>query len=406
MKLKFNWGATIWANAGLAACSRGQCRVIPIPPCGRGISLFFGLNRRGIPHPLKRVRFTVNVHRERNDGVERLSTKQSGGFRVAAFQAIIFMLPLLFSTGLVPALAASQVSGPATRSLTDETGRRVKIPADVKRVVSLAPNLTEIVFALGKGDQLAGDTDFCDYPPEATKKPHVGGPQNPNFEQIVALKPDLILATAINRHETVDALDRLGLPVFQTDPHSVNEMVATVEHIGNALNLTETTAPLVNDLRARLGELDRRLTGTQPRRVLFIVWTDPLISVGRDTFIADALRHAGARSVVDTGAEWPRVNLEEIVKLQPEFLVFAGAHAGDTQHDIDALRSRPGWRQLNAMRQGNIVVISDAINRPAPRMVDAIEQLARALHPELFVAHKDSSAVTKQITEEACACVH
>ena len=130
----------------------------------------------------------------------------------------------------------------------------------------------------------------------------------------------------------------------------------------------------------------------------------PLISVGRDTFIADALRHAGARSIVNTAEEWPRVNLEEIVKLQPEFLVFAIAHPGDTQHDIDALRSRPGWRQLNAVRQRNIVVISDAINRPAPRMVGAIEQLARALHPELFVAYKDSSAVHEQITEEACAC--
>ena len=125
-----------------------------------------------------------------------------------------------------------------------------------------------------------------------------------------------------------------------------------------------------------------------PRRAAcsFVVWTDPLISIGRDTFIADALRHAGARSVVDTAAEWPRVNLEEIIRLQPEFLVFASAHAGDTQHDIDALRSRPGWRDLDALRRGKIVVISDAINRPAPRMVDAIEQLARALHSESFAS--------------------
>jgi iron complex transport system substrate-binding protein len=281
--------------------------------------------------------------------------------------------------------------------LTDELGRQVKIPAEVKRVVSLAPNLTEIVFALGKGEQLAGDTDFCDYPPEATRKPHVGGPVNPNFEQIVALRPDLILATSINRRETVDALDHLGLPVFLTDPQSLDGMIASVGRIGAALHSQESAALLLNELRARLADLDRRLAGAPPRKVLFVVWTDPLISIGRNTFIADALRHAGAQSVVDTAAEWPRINLEEMVRLQPEYLVFASAHAGDSQHDIDALRTRPGWRELDAIRRGNIAVISDAINRPAPRLVDAIEQLARALHPKLF-------ARSRQIIEEACAC--
>ena len=98
------------------------------------------------------------------------------------------------------------------------------------------------------------------------------------------------------------------------------------------------------------------------------------------------MRRAGGRSVVDTKAEWPHVSLEEIVRLQPEVLVFASAHAGDTQRDIDALRTRPGWRSLDAMQHGNIVVVSDAINRPAPRMVDAIEHLARALHPEAFTS--------------------
>jgi iron complex transport system substrate-binding protein len=195
----------------------------------------------------------------------------------------------------------------------------------------------------------------------------------------------------------VNALDRLGLPVFLTDPQSVDGMIATVGRIGAALHSEESAALLVNELRARLADVDRRLASAPPRKVLFVVWTDPLISIGRSTFIADALRHAGAQSVVDTSAEWPRINLEEMVRLQPEYLLFASAHAGDTKHDIDALRTRPGWRELDAMRRGNIAVISDAINRPAPRMVDAIEQLARALHPESF-------ARSDQITEEACAC--
>jgi iron complex transport system substrate-binding protein len=290
------------------------------------------------------------------------------------------------------ARAASSANVPATHEVTDEIGRHVQIPPDVKRIVSLAPNLTEMVFALGKRDDLAGDTDFCDYPAEASQKPHVGGPINPNLEQIVALKPDLILATkSINRRETVYALDRLGLPVYVTDPHSVDEMILSVEHLAKVLGADTAATTLVEGLRTRLGDLDRRLARAAPRRALFIVWTDPLISVGRETFIADALRRAGGRSVVDTAAEWPRISFEEIIRLQPEFLVFANAQDTVAQHDIDALRTRPGWRDLEALRRGNVVIVSDAINRPAPRMLDAVEQLARAFHPEAFSSFADLS---------------
>ena len=246
--------------------------------------------------------------------------------------------------------ASSKPSRIAT--YTDEIGRRVQIPQEVNRVVSLAPNLTEIVFALGDGNHLAGDTDFCDYPPEASQKPHVGGPVNPNLEEIVALMPDLVLATkSINRRETVNALDHIGLPVYVTDPHSVEEMIASVEHLGSALGVEKSATSLAEDLRSAPFRSRSPARGAAPRRVLFVVWTDPLISVGRDTFIADALRRAGGRSVVDTKAEWPHVSMEEIVRLQPEVLVFASAHAGDTQRDIDALRTRPGWKNLAAMQK-------------------------------------------------------
>jgi iron complex transport system substrate-binding protein len=335
-----------------------------------------------------------------------------------------FILVGLLCAGLIsPQMcAAAQSTPPANispmRELIDETGQRMQVPANVTRIVSLAPSLTEIVYALDQGNRLAGDTTFCDYPAEAMQKPHVGGPSDPNLEEVVKLKPDLILATAINPREKVAALNRLGLPVYVTDPHSVNEMIDSVEHIGNAMGAGKSGTALADNLRGRLADLDRRMTGAAPRRVLFVVWTDPLISVGHDTFIADALRHAGARSVVETAAEWPRVSFEEIIRLQPEFLVFANAHAADAQHDIDALRTRPGWRDLDAIRLGHIVIVSDAINRPAPRMVDAVEQLARAFHAELFTPqyawhntepprHASSDINDHSVehpVQEACAC--
>jgi iron complex transport system substrate-binding protein len=300
---------------------------------------------------------------------------------------------------------ATQAATATSREVTDELGRRVQVPNAARHVVSLAPNLTEIVFALGEGENLAGDTDFCDYPSEATRKPHVGGTVNPNLERVASLMPDLVLATrSINRRETVAALDRVGLPVYVTDPHSVDEMIASVEHIGNALGAEKSAATVVSDLRGRLAELERRLGGSAPRRVFFVVWTDPLISIGRDTFIADALRRAGGRSVIDTAAEWPRISLEEVVRLQPEFLVFASAHGGDMRRDIAALHTRPGWRNLEALRNENVILLSDTINRPAPRMMDAVEQLARALHPEAFLSRDVPQAHSRSAIEEACAC--
>ena len=332
----------------------------------------------------------------------------SSGLRVgiAILLMILFSVRASAQTRIIQAALGRGGAATVANSFTDEIGRHVEIPAVVKRIVSLAPNLTEIVFALGEGDHLAGDTDFCDYPPEAAQKPRVGGPVNPNLEQVVALMPDLILATkSINRRETVDGLGRIGLPVYVTDPHSVDDMIASIEHIGMVLHSEKNAAPLAKDLRERLSNLDRRLAGTVPRRVLFVVWTDPLITIGRGTFIADALRRAGAHSVVNVNAEWPRINFEEILRQQPEFLVFATAHATDTQHDIDSLRSRPGWRDLDAFRRGNIVIISDAINRPAPRMVDAVEQLARAFHSESFASRREQSTSPVKIVEEACACI-
>src|SRR5258708_82994 len=167
-------------------------------------------------------------------------------FRLAAFFARMVVILLTLCAGAIAGqTSAARAALPPMRGLTDEVGRKVRIPGEVDRVVSLAPNLTEIVFALGDGNHLAGDTDYCDYPPEAFQKAHVGGPVNPNMEVIVSLMPDLVLATkSINRRETVHALDHIGLPVYVTDPHSVEDMIASVEHLGSALGTEKSAATL------------------------------------------------------------------------------------------------------------------------------------------------------------------
>jgi iron complex transport system substrate-binding protein len=300
------------------------------------------------------------------------------GLRLVAVVAFLSGLPLCAPAAQIPAT-------PAYREVTDELGRIIRIPQTIRRIVSLAPNLTETVYALGLQDRLVGDTDYCDFPPEAQQKPKVGGAINPSLETIASLHPDLVLVTKnLNRLDTVNALDTLGIPSYATDPHTVEAIIASTEHLADLLGAPETGTALGKDMERRITAIKERVGALPSRRVLFIVWTEPLISIGKDTFIADALQHAGAISVIDSSQNWPQINLEEVVHLQPEFLVFAEPHPEDAARTTDKLADLPGWRILDAVKHRRYAVISDAVNRPAPRIASAIEDLARQLHPEAF----------------------
>src|SRR5487761_198904 len=216
-----------------------------------------------------------------------------------------------------------------TREVIDETGRRVAVPVDVRRIVTLAPNLTEIVYALGAQDRLVGVSNYSDSPPEAKSKPRIGMPMNPNLEAIVAAHPDIVLITTEgNRRETADELARLGLAVYATNPHSVDSMLESIEHIGGVIGATAQAESVVANLRQRLNALRSNLASAPVTRVFFVVGESPLISLGEHTFIADALRYAGAQSVVQAKQDWPQIGLEEVVRLNPDYLVFASSGFG------------------------------------------------------------------------------
>jgi iron complex transport system substrate-binding protein len=270
--------------------------------------------------------------------------------------------------------------------VTDETGRRMAIPLNVQRVVTLAPNLTETIYALGLDGKLAGDTTYCDIPPAAKEKPHVGSTQDPSLEAIVALHPDLVLATtSINRPQTADALLKIGVPVYTSDPHTIAGMLSSTATMADLLGASERGAKLVAALQQRLDTLHAALQDRPMVHVLFVVWEDPLISIGQNTFIADALRWAGAESIIVATQNWPQVSMEEVVRLQPDYIVLTSDHlAAETHEHVNNLRNRPTWSELRAVKAGHVVMASDEFTRPSPGLVDAIESLARDLHPEAF----------------------
>ena len=317
----------------------------------------------------------------------------SGLILKIARRCALWAATLVFLCG--PRLSA-QAASPATvrvptHEVIDEVGRSVRVPVNPERIVSLAPSLTETVYALNDEQHLVGDTEYCDYPPDAQKKPKVGGVIDPNLESIAALHPDLVLLTkGANKLDTVRALESLGIPSYATDPHTVEDIIESTQRLSDILNVSAAGKTLSEDLHQRLAQLRSQLASAPPKRVLFIVWMDPLISVSQKTFIADAIRLAGGTSIVESKQEWPQISLEEVVHLQPDYLVFADSHTGEGKHDFEMLANRPGWRNLDAVRNRRYAVVSDAVNRPSPRIVSVIEDLAHKLHPELFPAAPES----------------
>jgi iron complex transport system substrate-binding protein len=324
----------------------------------------------------------------------------------------------IFAVGIAGALlssAAAQASawrgfsmqatapGDAARVVTDEVGRTVSVPADVRRIVTLAPNLTEIVYALGLDDRLAGDTNYCDTPPAAKAKPHIGSPVSPSLEAIVALHPDLVLATtSINRRQTVDALARLGIAVYTSDPRTVRGIIGSIARMADLMGAAAQGAALAAQLQARLDALRARLKDRPTVDVLFVVWEDPLVTIGQNTFIADALRWAGARSVIESKQNYPRVSFEEVVRLEPDYIVLTADHERAEGSEGASLRARPGWSQIRAVEQGHVAVVGSGMDRPSPGLIDGIEELARELHPDVFAA---KTAAMSSAAKEFSICV-
>jgi len=272
------------------------------------------------------------------------------------------------------------------RDVTDELGRKIQIPQTIHRVVSVAPSITETLYALGLQDRLVGDSDYCDYPQEAKQKAHVGGTISPSIEMIASLHPDVVLVTkGINRLDTVKSLASIGIPSYAMDPHSVAEILTSTQRLAELMGAAQAGDTLATELRRQLAETHERVAPYPPRRVLYVVWPQPLISIGQDTFMADALRYSGAISIVNEPQSWPQISLEEVARQQPEFLVFSGSHMASASVNIDALAESPGWRILNAVRERRFANTSDAIERTSPRIVSAIAALARQFHPEAFV---------------------
>lgn len=275
------------------------------------------------------------------------------------------------------------------REIKDEIGRTVSIAPHVQRIVSLAPGITEILYALGLDDKIVGVTIFCDWPARAAKKEKVGGFTNPSVEKIVSLKPDLILATADgNRKDTVRQLARVGLPVYVINPADIAGILQSIARVGDLTGKKPQAKELSAQLRRRLDNIAAQINGKEKPRVFFQIGLEPVISAGRGTMINEAIERAGGINVAgQSAARYPRYSAEGIAAAKPDIILFAPMRGDKEMKAEKIFREKLG--AVAAARQDKIYVVdTDLISRASPRIVDAVEQMALMFHPGIIITPK------------------
>ena len=273
--------------------------------------------------------------------------------------------------------------GAAAREITDDAGRRVSLPATVDRVVSLAPNLTEIMFAIGAGNKLVGRTSYCDYPAEAKAIPEVGDTLHPSLERIIALKPQVVLVSTASQLEVfTQQLQGQNIAVYVTDPHDLEGVFRSIGQIGEIVGEKDEANKVVQKLRERTNAVEEAVKEKQPVRVFYQVSGEPLYTIGHDSFVTDLMRRAGGASVTaDVPGAWPKYSNESALAARPLAIILpTGGSMGAANSSVaEALRQSP------AVLQGRVYKINDDhLARPGPRSVDGLEEMARALHPDAF----------------------
>jgi len=303
---------------------------------------------------------------------------------------IALIAPLLLTLTILISACSSIVS-PGTKpiSLTDGMDREVKLSAPAQRIVSLAPSNTEILFALGAADQVVGRDEFSNYPTEVTSIASIGGSMgNYNFENIAALKPDLVLASSLNTPEQVKSLEELGITVYLLpNPVGLDGLYKNLGTVGTLIGKTSQADNLTEDLKSRVSAVEDKISAADNKPVVFYEldasdaaqpWTS-----GPGTFLSNLIGLAGGMNAGDElSADFAQISLETLLVKNPDLIILGDSNYGV---DIQQVTSRPGWETLGAVKSSRVYPFNDdLVSRPGPRLVDGLEALAQLIHPEAF----------------------
>lgn len=294
----------------------------------------------------------------------------------AAILAAVALLSACRGGGVNPDTVLPQQQ---LRQVTDDLGRTVPIPQKIRRAVSLAPNLTEIIFAVGAGDRLVGVTTFCNYPEEARAIAKVGDTMTPNMETIVALKPDVVFVSTASQIETfMKTLEANGIKVYVTNPNSLDGVFANLRQFGELFGTQAIADKLIADQEKRVSLVWDRVGDQKPVRVFVQISKEPLFTIGKQSFLTAILEKAGSVSVTkDVETAYPKISKETASALTPEAIILSDSE--DNKEPNEVFKNSP------ISKNGRIYKVdADLLSRPGPRLVDALEQIAKDLHPDTF----------------------
>jgi iron complex transport system substrate-binding protein len=272
----------------------------------------------------------------------------------------------------------------SSRAFVDDAGRRIYLAKPPARVVSLAPSATEMLFSLGLDDQIVGVTEFCDYPAAARSKAKVGY-ANPSAEALVALQPELVLAPKdFLRPDLQAKLEQLKIPLFVLDAKTLEDIPLQIHTLGTMFEKTSAAHEVTQRMRQQMADLKVKVETVRAKRVLYVLNNQPLITVGPGSFIHQMIGLAGGVNIAaQTGTAYPRLSMEAVFKEDPEVLIFPSGDVETVSRGEQQQWRR--WESLSAVKHQRFhEVPSSLLNRPGPRVVEGVEQLARAIHPELF----------------------
>lgn len=296
-----------------------------------------------------------------------------------------FLAVLLIFVSLVLSGCGGTKSDPPAsgRTFTDGLGRVIVLPERIERAVSLAPSVTEMIFAAGAGDRLVGVTSFCDYPEAAKQIKKIGDTMTPNIEVIAALQPQVVFVTTASQIQGfMGKLESQNIAVFVTDPKSVGAVEANLRQFGEIFETQRTANAEADKLSDRLADLDKKLSGVERPKTFVQISKEPLYTAGQGSYLTELIEKAGGVSVTkDVPTAFPKLSKETAVAMDPDVIILSASDDNKEPNDI--------FRNSPAVKNGRVYSINaDIISRPGPRMADAAEQMAKMLHPEIFAANR------------------
>lgn len=268
----------------------------------------------------------------------------------------------------------------------DRFGNKELIEKEPMRIISLAPSNTETLFALGLGDKVVGVTTFCDYPEEAKSKEAVGDFSGINLERIIELEPDLVLLYGPGDENEVRVLREAGIKVLGFMAESIDEVIVDIETIGKATGRNEEANKLINSIKEKRDYVLDKVKGAEEVTVFYEIWHDPLMGAGKGSFMDELISLAGARNIAeDADGAYPQYDLEQLIERDPQ--VYLASKDMD-EKTIESIKARPGFDAISAIKNDRIYLFegdeANLVSRPGPRIAEALELVARVIHPELF----------------------